>query len=206
MFTGKFIVFEGLDGSGVGTQAQILREKIMDKTHSILLDYPEYNHPIGELIYKYLKKKISLNQETVFILFAIDQMKDKERIISALNAGKIVIAARYFTSDLAFQCALGFDLNKGLIIGETFELPKPDLAIFLKTSPEISVKRKMKERQNLDLHEEDLQLQKNALAMYEKLAAEKVFAKEWIVVDGEKNIEEVAAEIEKVITEKFGKI
>ncbi|HLC39636.1 MAG TPA: dTMP kinase [archaeon] len=201
---GKFIVIEGLDGSGCGTQAEILREKLMANEHVIFLRYPEYTHPIGELIYKYLKQKFLVTQETLFMLFVLDQAKDKERIADALESNKIILADRYFTSNLAFQCSRGFDLKKALTIAETLELPKPDIVIFLKVSPEISLKRKQKEKQSLDIYEKDLELQKKVAAMYEKLTAEKVFAKEWVVVDGEKDIGEVASEVEKVVREKFG--
>jgi dTMP kinase len=194
---------EGLDGAGVGTQVEILREKLMADQHVLSLRYPEYNHPIGELIYKYLKEKVLLPKETVFMLYVLDQIKDKERINDALKEGKIVLADRYFTTNLAFQCAKGFDLQKALKIAETLELPRPDLAIFLKVNAETSVKRKIKEKQNLDFYEADLQLQKKVFQMYEKLVAEKIFAKEWVVVDSEKGIDEVAKDIEKIVAEKL---
>jgi len=200
---GFFIVFEGLDGCGAGTQSEILREKLMANQHIIFLRYPSYNNPIGELIYKCLKEKVPLHMESLFMLFALDQIKDNEKIKSALSSGKIVLADRYFASNIAYQCAKGFDFDTALKIGELLQLPKPDLVIFLKVSPETSVQRKTKEKRNLDMNEENMQYQEKVKDVYEKLVAEKVFAKEWIVVDAEKSIEEVAKEIERIVTEKL---
>jgi dTMP kinase len=198
-----FIVFEGLDGSGAGTQSEILREKLMANQHIIFLRYPSYNNPIGELIYKCLKEKVPLQMESLFMLFALDQTKDNEKIKSALGSGKIVLADRYFTSNIAYQCAKGFDLNRALKIGELLQLPQPDLVILLKVSPETSVQRKIKEKRNLDMNEENLQFQKKVQEVYEKLMTEKIFAKEWVVVDSEKSIDEVARDVEKIVTEKL---
>jgi dTMP kinase len=194
-----FIVFEGIDGCGAGTQSEILREKLMADSHILFLRYPEYNNPIGELIYKSLKEKLEFSKETFFMLFALDQAKDNPRIRNALEEGKVVLADRYFLSNLAFQCARGFDFDKALKVAEVLDLPKPDLVIFLKVSPETSVGRKTKEKRNLDSYEQNLELQKKVFEVYERLASENVFAKEWVTVDGERSVDEVASEIESII-------
>jgi thymidylate kinase len=94
-------------------------------------------------------------------------------------------------------------LNRALKIGELLQLPQPDLVILLKVSPETSVQRKIKEKRNLDMNEENLQFQKKVQEVYEKLMTEKIFAKEWVVVDSEKSIDEVARDVEKIVTEKL---
>jgi len=198
-----FIVFEGIDGCGAGTQSEILREKLMSDQHILFLRYPEYNHPIGELIYKTLKQKEKLPIESFFMLYLLDQAKDNEKIKNALKEGKVVVADRYFASDLAFQGANGFDLEKALKIAEIMELPKPDLVILLKVSAETSVKRKVKEKRNLDMYEENLQYQRKVSEMYEKLLRQNAFAKEWVIVDGERSIEEIANEIENIVKTKL---
>ena len=196
---GLFIVIDGCDGAGIGTQAEILREKLMAKNNILFLRYPDYNDPVGNMIHESLHGKIALSRELTFLLYALNQLKDKEKIANSLKKGRVVLADRYFTSNLAFQCSLGFDLEKALEFAELFEMPKPDLVIFLKVSPETGIKRKIKEKGSGDIYERDLDLQRKVNETYEKMIKEKIFAKEWATVDGEKSIEEVAKEIESIV-------
>jgi len=196
---GLFLVIEGCDGAGVGTQAEMLREKLMTKDKVLFLRYPDYNDPTGMLIHDFLHERVKLSREVLFCLYALNQLKDKEKIENTMERGRIVLADRYFTTNLAYQCALGFDLEKAIQFAELFSMPKPDLVIFLRVSPEIAVKRKLKEKGSVDIYERDLELQRKVNGMYEKLIREKIFAKEWAVVDGEKSIEEVAKEIERIV-------
>jgi len=196
---GLFIVIDGCDGAGIGTQAEILREKLMAKNNILFLRYPDYNDPVGNMIHESLHGKIALSRELTFLLYALNQLKDKEKIANSLKKGRVVLADRYFTSNLAFQCSLGFDLEKALKFTELFEMPKPDLVIFLKVSPETGIKRKIKEKGSGDIYERDLDLQRKVNETYEKMIKEKIFAKEWATVDGEKSIEEVAKEIESIV-------
>lgn len=199
MKKGFLCVLEGCDGAGVGTQSEILREKLMAKDKVLFLRYPDYNDPTGMLIHDFLHEKVKLSKESLFCLYALNQLKDKEKIENALEKGRIALADRYFTTNLAYQCALGFDLEKAVQFAELFSMPKPDLVIFLKVSPETAMKRKLKEKGSVDIYEKDLGLQRKVNGMYEKLIREQIFAKEWAVVDGEKNIEGVADEIERIV-------
>lgn len=194
-----FIVIEGIDGSGVGTQAEILREKLMTKDPILFLRYPDYNDTLGVMIHQFLHGKLIFQKDVLFLLYFLDQLKDREKIEKSNKSGMIVLADRYFTSNLAYQCAENFDLNKALQLAKLFDMPKPDLAIFLKILPESSVKRKLKEKGFGDIYEKDVKFQKKASDMYEKLAKEKIFAKEWIVIDGEKPMEEVTEEIQRIV-------
>lgn len=194
-----FVVIEGCDGAGAGAQAEILREKLMEKGNILFLRYPDYNDPIGEMIHEFLHEKIALSKEIVFSLYAIDQLKDKEKIAEARKRGKVVLADRYFTSNIAYQCSQDFGVDKALKFAEILGIPKPDLVIFIRVSPETAIKRKMKEKNNVDIYEREMEIQKRVNEMYEKMAREKIFAKEWETVDGEKDIEEVAKDIEKIV-------
>jgi len=119
-------------------------------------------------------------------------------IKKALDEGRIVLADRYFTSTLAYQCAQGFHLEKALKFADLFDFVKPDLIIYLKVPSDIAMKRKKMEKNNLDLFEKDLEFRKKVSKKYDELASKNIFGK-WIVVDAEKSIEEVANEIENEI-------
>ncbi|MEM5778208.1 MAG: dTMP kinase [Candidatus Aenigmatarchaeota archaeon] len=197
---GKFIVIEGIDGAGCGTQTEILKEKLNAKLSKPVLHirYPNYNNPIGETIHKFLHEELMLSADMQFFIYSLDMLKDMREIKNALSEGRIVLADRYFTSTLAYQCAQGFPLEKALKFAELFDFVKPDLIIYLKVSPEIAFKRKQKEKTSLDFFEKNLEFIKLVAKKYEELASKDVFGK-WIVVNGEKSIEEVSKEIEKII-------
>lgn len=171
----------------------------MTKDSILFLRYPDYNTPIGVMIHDFLHEKRVFSKEVLFLLYALDQLKDKGKINETLKNGKVVLADRYFTSNLAFQCNDELSLDKALKFAENFKIVRPDLVIFLKVSPETGIKRKIKEKGMGDVYERDVEFQRKVGKMYEKLIEEKVFAKEWIVVDGERSIDEVAKEIEKIV-------
>jgi len=199
-----FIVFEGLDGSGCETQSKMLKDFLEKKNFQVeYINYPKYSDPIGEMIKNFLHRRENLPKNVVFLLFALDQLEDKEKILRAIECKKFVVSARYFTSNLAFQTVNGFPLKKALSFAELMEMPKPDLVIFLDIPPEIGIKRKKGEKKNLDRYENDLDFQKKVVENYKKLIREKIFAKEWIVVDGKKTIEEVAKDVQKIVLEKM---
>jgi dTMP kinase len=197
---GKLIVIEGIDGAGCGTQTEVLKEKLNEKLSQPVLHirYPNYNNPIGVTIHKFLHEELQLSTDMQFFIYSLDMIKDMKEIRKALEEGRIVLADRYFTSTLAYQCAQGFPLEKALKFAELFDIIKPDLIIYLKVSAEIAIERKKKEKTELDLFERDLEFRKKVSKKYDELADKNVFGK-WFVVDDEKSIEEVATEIENIV-------
>ena len=200
---GKFVVFEGIDGAGCGTQSELLfnffkKEKIPVEK----LIYPDYSGPIGKLIHQFLHKKYEFSPKIQFLLYFLDFLKDKEKIRRWQKERRFTISDRYFTSTLAYQCQKGFPLKDALKIAKIFELPKPDLIIYLKVSPKTSVKRKFKEKKNLDRHEADKKFLEKVSNFYKKLIENQIFSK-WIVVDGEKNIAEVFNKVKSNIVDPF---
>ncbi len=201
---GFFVVIEGIDGAGGETQSKLLKEFLEKKGKKVeLVKYPDYEGPIGKLIHDFLHKKFDISPEVQFCLYASDMVKDKEKIEKALKEGKIVIADRYLTSTLAYQTLKGFPLEKGLEFAELFELPTPDLVIFLEILPETSIKRKFKEKNDLDRHEANKDFLRKVNESYHRLIENQIFAKEWVVIDGEKSIEEVAKKIQKIVLSKL---
>ncbi|MDO8663619.1 MAG: hypothetical protein Q7K28_02140, partial [Candidatus Wildermuthbacteria bacterium] len=69
---------------------------------------------------------------------------------------------------------------------------------YLKTSPETSIKRKTKEKKNLDRNEKDKKFLQSLTNFYRKLIKGSIFGK-WVVIDGEKTIKEVFRQVKKHI-------
>ena len=203
---GKFIVIEGIEGCGKGTQTKFLSDFLSQKGHEVIYKkYPEYGFPIGDLLDQWLHKKFELNVESQVLLFIADFMKDKELLENSLKSGKIVIADRYFAGTLIYQHINGFDCKKTLELFKFFNLQKPDLVVYIKISPEESFKRKLAQKgiDSLDRHEKDKEFLNSLYQKYEQFSQNNVFC-EWAVVDGEKPVEEVSKEIIEVINKKLG--
>jgi len=201
----NFYVFEGIDGAGCGTQTEILKEKLNSKLNKPVLHirYPNYNNPVGVTIHKFLHEELKLSADMQFFIYSLDMLKDMKEIKSAINEGRVVLADRYFTSTLAYQCAQGFPLEKALKFAELFDFVKPDLIFYLKVSPEIAFKRKQKEKSNLDFFEKNLDFIKLVAKKYDELASKNIFGK-WIIINAEKSIEDVASEVESIVNKSLG--
>lgn len=196
---GGFIVFEGIDGAGCGIQSKLLFNFLKKEKIPVgKLLYPDYQGPIGELIHQFLHKKYNFSPEIQFLLYFTDFIKDKEKINKWLGQGKIVISDRYFTSTLAYQGLRGFEIENALKLARVFSLPKPDLIIYLKVSPETSMKRKFKEKKILDRNETDKKFLSKLVKFYNGLIKNQIFSR-WVIVDGEKSIQEVLEEVKSRI-------
>jgi len=202
---GKFIVIEGIDGCGGETQTNFLSDFLSKKGYDVVLkSYPEYDKPIGEVIHNFLHRKYDFPIDAETLMYFADFAKDAEEMEKMLESGKIIIADRYFTSTIVYQCLKGFSLEKMLELAEMFRLPKPDLCIYVKISAETSFNRKMKEKEgNLDRHEDNKKFLAAVAEGYEKAASDNSFC-DWTIIDGEKTIDEVSDDIIKLLNEKLG--
>ncbi|MFA5086290.1 MAG: dTMP kinase [Candidatus Paceibacterota bacterium] len=201
---GKFIVIEGVDGSGKGTQTKLLSDFLSQKYEVLNKHYPEYGTPIGDLIDQWLHKKHEFSPDVQALLYFSDFMKDRELVEKYRENGKMVITDRYFTTTIVYQAFKGTSLEKLLKLAGLFNLSKPDICIYLRISGETSLARKSKEKPgNLDRHEEDKNFQNAVVQGFDKVAAENVFC-EWVAIDAEKPAEEVFEEIKKTLNEKLG--
>ena len=194
-----FIVLEGLDGSGGSTQTSLLKE-FFDKKNIpyAFVKSPEYETEIGKSIRDYLNGKINLKPEQAFLLFAMDVLNSVPMIKKGLKEKKIVIADRYITSTIAYQCANGFSFDSALKFIKLHCYPEADAIIFISIKPETSMKRKMKENGKLDRYEKNLKFLGKVRDLYQKEIKENIIGK-WFVVDGERDIKEVHKNILRII-------
>ncbi|HRN70489.1 MAG TPA: thymidylate kinase [Candidatus Woesebacteria bacterium] len=105
---GRFIVIEGGDGSGKGTQTDLLITYL--KEHAIAyahLDFPNYDSFFGKLTAKFLRGELGKLDEIspyfASLPFALDRNEAKKTIQSYLDEGKLVVANRYVSSNMAHQ-------------------------------------------------------------------------------------------------------
>ncbi|MEM2546934.1 MAG: dTMP kinase [Candidatus Bathyarchaeia archaeon] len=184
---GFFICVEGLDGCGKTTQAKILVRKLRKIGYDAVYTAEPSRGKIGKFIKKYCLhggKRVSSIVEA--LLFAADRYEHVEtEIIPALRDGKIVVSDRYLYSSLAYQGAVGLNLDWIRKINE-HAIP-PNLAIFIDVEPDTVIKRLKSKRSVM----ENLETQRKVREVYMKF----VENGELVKVNGNKSKGEVAREI-----------
>ena len=174
MVIGKFITFEGCEGSGKSTQLKMLAEYLERAGIPYIMTREPGGSPIAEDIRKIILdgKNTAMCDECEAMLYAASRIQHlKEKVIPALNAGKLVICDRYVDSSLAYQ---GFARNLGLeyvadINKKAFELCTPDLTVFLNISPEKAFERKNGADENDRMEKQGLEFHKRVYEGYLQL-------------------------------------
>lgn len=197
---GRLIVLEGIDGAGTETQSKKLLSYLKEQGIPAERIYlPNYEGPIGRLIHDFLHGKHDFPVDIQVLLFGADHINASHTIRKWLAGGKVVVCDRFITSTIAYQGLKGFPREKIMKLIELFDVPKPDYIIFLKVSPETSLKRKQKEKpDSMDRHERDKAFLGRVTGYYEKLIEDNVWSN-WYVVDGEKSIEDVHRQIREIL-------
>jgi dTMP kinase len=142
---GKFITFEGIDGSGKSTQLQMLAADLRSRGADVVTTREPGGTPLG----RQLRKAFLETTETVapmaeLLAFAADRAQHVEFLIRpALEAGRIVISDRFADATYAYQGAgRGFPEESVLkVIGLATGGLKPDLTLFLDIPVEMALQR-----------------------------------------------------------------
>lgn len=197
---GKIVVFEGIDGAGTEAQSKRLLDHLKSKgIPAERLYYPNYDNPTGRLIHEYLHGKYEFSPEIQLVLYGGDMLMDRDRIMSWIKEGKVVILDRYFTSTLAYQTFRGMKKEVCIKFAKMFHLPKPDYVFYLRISADTSMSRKQMEKGfDTDRNERDIELQRMLIKEYDKLSHDSSFGR-WYTIDGEKPVEDVFRQIAKVL-------
>lgn len=170
---GKFIVFEGTDGSGKTTQMKLLKEYLEEKGVPCRLTHEPTQSPIGELLKSCMAGAIQADEYTIAALFAADRLNHvfhpEEGIAAALDEGITVLCDRYYFSSLAYNG--GFvpldwvqELNR-----PAMEQLSPDLVVFLDLTAEESMERvnRRKNRERYETPERQQKIRENYIKIFE---------------------------------------
>ncbi len=144
---GIFIAFEGIDGAGKSTQALLLKDRLEKSGYKVTFVKEPTSGQWGRKIEEIAqngREGISLEEELDYFIF--DREEDVEKNIKpALKRKGVVIADRYFYSNIAYQSSLGLD--PGEIRRRNMKFPVPDLVFILDIPPESSQERIITGRQ-----------------------------------------------------------
>jgi dTMP kinase len=146
---GVLIVFEGIDGAGKSTQAEILLERLKTKGYEVAY----FREPSGSKWGREIKKQAlladSLSPEEELELFQEDRRENVDRNLKpALEEKKVVILDRYYYSTIAYQGARGIDKEMIRKTNEEFVV-KPDLVFILDIDARRGLER-IKDRKKKD--------------------------------------------------------
>lgn len=204
---GKFIAFEGSDGSGKSTVLSKVKEYLDKANIDYIITREPGGTPIGEEIRNILLHfdTDSMNARAEALLFAAARVQSvEEKIKPNLKAGKLVISDRYVLSSLAYQgYARGLGVEEVRYINDfaTDEL-KPDYTFFLDVDPITVLKRKKKAVDPDRLESETNLFHEKVYEGYKSLLGD-----DYIVIDAsqpvEKVIENTINKLKEILEERW---
>lgn len=223
---GTLIVIEGTDCSGKETQANALYNKLSTETKVVKTSFPMYDTPTGKIIAgPYLGKEgygesffpegaANVDPEVATLLFAADRIYNIEKIEEELNTGHVVILDRYVESNMAHQGGKILDKEERTALYDKidkleygmFDMPRPDLTIFLYMPYEYACILKKNRQETPDGHESSKEHLLNAEKAYLELAEKYNYKVVNCVKDGIiKTKEEIAEEVYEIVNEYIKK-
>lgn len=202
---GRFVVIEGIDGSGTTTQAaRLVQRLVKDGKHARVTAEPTPG-PIGALIRQVLTGRIvgagglAPGWATMALLFAADRMDHVEAEIEPFLANDgIIVSDRYDASSLAYQSVMsgrGGEQTVEWIRVLNRYARRPDLTIVLDVSPHLAGVRREARGEAAQLYEQnEMQI---ALAAFYKDLAKHLPNDKVVQVDGSGTVEQVAEAVWK---------
>lgn len=154
---GKFIVLEGIDGSGKTTQIELLKSKLVTADHKVHTTTEPTDREVGKLIRRILQKEVNVSEETLAALFVADRLDHIQNThdgISGLLADNVtVISDRYYWSSYAYH-GLSMPIPQVVEMNAICDnLLKPDLTIYLDLTAEESMSRIEKRNEKIEKFE-----------------------------------------------------
>jgi thymidylate kinase/thymidylate synthase ThyX len=185
---GTFLVIEGTDGSGKGTQFKLLRERLEKEGYDVAtFDFPRYDQPSSYFVREYLNGKYGTVDEvgpyTGSLFYALDRYQAAPQIREALEQGKVVLANRFTGSNMAHQGTKfshaeerrGYFIWLDNLEFQMLKIPRPDRSIVLRVPADVAQQlvdnkatRSYTDKKR-DIHEADLGHLERAVAVYDEL-------------------------------------
>ena len=203
----KFIVFEGIDGSGKSTISDMVFEKIRSLDQKIYKTFEPTDSPIGSVIKNILNKRIISDDKTIGALFLADRLDHIQNpvsgILTYLNQGKHVISDRYYYSSYAYHVPM---LSMDWVIAankECADLLRPDVIFYLDISAEESMKRLSASRAFLDLFETKEKMEQ-VIINYKEAIKREGKKDNVILIDGHQSVTAIFNEVWEITSKLLG--
>ncbi|MCK4550795.1 MAG: dTMP kinase, partial [Candidatus Aenigmarchaeota archaeon] len=187
----KYIVLEGMDGSGKTTQAEILVKFLKENGFKVLLVTEPSKNPIGKLISEKLLKG-GFSSEVISLAFAADRMLHFEETIKpALREYDFIISDRNFYSSLVYQPLYGSrydwikELNRYAV--------KPDLAFIIDVPIDVFMERRGETEVIFEKEDFQKKVRQGYLDLPNKLNDD------FVIIDGARAVDEIHLDIRSVV-------
>lgn len=197
---GVFITFEGPDASGKTTQLRLLEDHLRGLGIDPVMTREPGGTPISEKIREIILDKANdeMLPMTEALLYAASRAQHVgQLIVPSIEAGRVVISDRYVDSSIAYQ---GYGREMGDII-EEINMPatgglRPDLTVLLATdTSRMRERRSAEEEDRMDAQKAEFHAE--VMKGYMKLAERE--PERIRVVDGQRSIDEIAADISEIV-------
>ena len=200
---GRFLVLEGIDGSGTTTQLDRAVVYVSSLGFPALATREPSTGPIGRLLREALLGRLgmpegaSVDGRTMALLFAADRIDHLQREVEPhLASGTTVISDRYLLSSLAYQAE---EAEREWVLGLARGILRPDLTLFLDLRVEIAAQRRAAAGRPVERYDADSYLAKVS-ANYRSLARQDPSV---LTLDGAASKDEVTAAMCRAIAPLF---
>lgn len=203
---GKFITFEGIDGSGKSTQARLLAGELRLQGYGVLATMEPGGTPLGRRLREaFLETEEAVAPLAELLLFAADRAQHVEFLVKpALQDGKIVVSDRFADATAAYQGAgRGFpEKTINQIVNLATGGLQPDLTLFFDLPIEKAVLRAKTRgddetvRNRMDSETTDFY--RRVREAYLKIAEKE--SKRFRIVEADGSVEEVRARVMEIVT------
>lgn len=209
---GKFITFEGPEGSGKSTQMRLLAARLREDGHKVFETAEPGGTPIGMQIRRVLldSQNIQMRPTTeLLLMFACRAQNIDEWILPALAEGNVVLSDRFTDSTLVYQ-----GIARGLGTEVVYEVDRiacrglvPDLTLVIDVDTELGLKRaRARNRRTQDVEtridEQTVEFHKKVRAGYQQLASDEPFRVR--LIDGNRAEGAVAEEVWQLVSSVVG--
>lgn len=204
---GRFISFEGGEGSGKSTQAKRLAERLKLRGHETILTREPGGSPGAEAIRHLLLNGIAkpLGPEAETFMFAAARDDHVATVIRpALDRGAWVVCDRFIDSTRVYQGSLGnvdqrlIRALERLVVGETM----PDLTFIIDVPPDVGLSRAEGRGQGSDRFEaEHIEYHRLLRDAYREIAERE--PNRCVLVDGTASVDAIAVRIWMLVSERF---
>ncbi len=191
---GRFITFEGPEGSGKSTQLRMLGERLRKAGQDVLETQEPGGTPIGIQIRHVLldaKNRELCPTAELLLMFASRAQNVDQLILPALSAGRTVLSDRFTDSTLVYQ-----GVGRGLGADVVYELDRiacrgliPDLTLLIDIDAETGLARARQTR----MEEQGVGFHRRVREAYRQLAADEPARVK--LIDGSQTMEVVAEQV-----------
>jgi dTMP kinase len=200
--SGRFVVLEGLDGTGKTTQVARLAKRLAASGFSTVITREPGATAVGAAIREIVLGQEDLDPRAEALLVAGDRAEHVARVVRpALEAGSVVVSDRYTPSSLAYQ-----GRGRGLGVEEVERLSRwatdglePDLVVVLDVDDETLATRR--EGPGDRMEDGPAGFRDEVARAYRELAEARPG---WVLVDGTGTVDEVSVRIWEAVHPVLG--